>query len=98
MTCSTRSLMGYSFVTGMAIGGNQTYASVRPSVKDVSSSTIAISWTEPADTGKSPITGYLVSLYTARAIRLLSFGTNPTHPCIPFRLTLKAYSRPIRDN
>lgn len=48
---------------GMAVGGNQTYASVTPTISTVSSSEITISWAAPTDTGKSPITGYQVYMF-----------------------------------
>ncbi|CAN0395809.1 unnamed protein product, partial [Hapterophycus canaliculatus] len=49
--------------SGTAVGGNRTYASVHPTVLAVSSSEITLSWTTPVDTGKSPVTGYLVYMF-----------------------------------
>lgn len=45
---------------GMSVDGNQTYSKVRPAIEEISSREIAISWTAPVDTGKSPVTGYHV--------------------------------------
>lgn len=48
---------------GMAVGGEQTYASVNPTILAVSSSEVTLSWPAPVDTGKSPITGYHVYMF-----------------------------------
>lgn len=47
----------------MAVGGNQTYASVTPTISAVSSSEVTLSWSAPVDTGKSPVTGYHVYMF-----------------------------------
>ncbi|CAM9800578.1 unnamed protein product [Ectocarpus sp. 6 AP-2014] len=49
--------------SGMAVGGNQTYATVSPTVLAVSSSEVTLSWAAPVDTGKSPVTGYHVYMF-----------------------------------
>lgn len=49
--------------SGMNVDGDQTYASVTPTITAVSSSEATLSWSAPADTGKSPITGYHVYMF-----------------------------------
>lgn len=51
------------FNSGMAVGGDQTYALVTPTVLAVSSSEVTLSWPAPLDTGMSPVTGYLVYMF-----------------------------------
>lgn len=45
------------------MGGNQTYATISPTVLAVSSSEVTLSWAAPVDTGKSPVTGYHVYMF-----------------------------------
>ena len=47
----------------MAVGGEQTYASVAPEILAVSSTEITLAWSAPVDTGKSPVTGYHVYMF-----------------------------------
>lgn len=51
------------FEPGTAVGGDQTYASVTPTILAVSSSEATLSWPAPVDTGKSPVTGYHVYMF-----------------------------------
>jgi hypothetical protein len=45
-----------------------TYGLVRPTVVDVTATSIALAWDEPADRGTSPITGYEVWMYPGAAL------------------------------
>jgi hypothetical protein len=45
-----------------------TYGLVRPTVTDVSATSIALKWDEPNDRGLSPITGYEVWMYPGAAL------------------------------
>lgn len=61
------------FEAGMAVDGNLTYSSIRPTVEEVSANAITISWPTPLDSGKSPVTGYHVRTFfsnsTARILQ-----------------------------
>lgn len=48
---------------GMAVGGNQTYAAVTPTISAISSNEITVAWAAPVDTGKSPVTGYQLYMF-----------------------------------
>jgi len=45
-----------------------TYGLIRPTVTDVSATSIALKWDEPSDRGVSPITGYEVWMYPGAAL------------------------------
>jgi len=45
---------------GQSVFGKFTYAQTKPTLLDVSSTSVTLSWNEPLDTGLTPITGYRV--------------------------------------
>lgn len=55
--------MDTTFKSGIDVAGAQTYALVTPTITAVTSSAVTLSWSAPADTGRSPITGYHVYMF-----------------------------------